>query len=331
MPLLLPSFLSPTSDLQPHAGCLLWCHRCTLKVCVRDQRALIRIVLSVSELTGLSMSWGLTLSSCNFPHSGNFFLLFPEYPPAVWDILGWSDRQCQLPASQPVLDARRRGQPRFPGCWHCLLSSPFLPHLEQLGVWFYFWRHLHLYNHNQLLHLCPTGMLSPPFPNLAGNGHIFRVSTTAAMRGKAFIFLLLSPNTWAHLPSSKPHIVLLPRANLLSLQRVQTLGRAAAEKPSRKNMPRVAAPQKAHMEARQLLPSSFSSMWVVGFVLHAIVLPSYLTHPLPPGSLPMAGMEPGSDHPNGLTRLRGFEASGGPQGSMSSSALVNKEVRLCCK
>lgn len=281
VPLLLPSFLSPTSDLQQRAGCSLWCHHCTLKVCVRDQRALIRIVLSVSELTGLRMSWGLTLSGCNFPHSGIFFLLLPEYPPAVWDLLGWSDQQCQLPTSQPVLDTRRRGQPRFPGCWHCLLSSPFLPRLAQLGVWFYFWRHLRLYNHNQLLHLCPTGMLSPLFPNLAGNGLVFRVSTTAAMWAKAFIFLLLSPNTWAHLPSSKPPVVLLPQANLPSLQRVQTLGRAAAQKPSCKNMPRVAATQRAHVEARQLLPS-FSSMWVVGSVLHAVVLSSYLTHPLPP-------------------------------------------------
>lgn len=174
-PSLLPSLPSPVSDLQQRAGHLLRCHHHALKVCIIDQRALIRIVLSVSELTGLGTRWGLTPSGCNFPHSGNLFFLLPEYPPAVWDLLGRSDRQRQLPTSQPVLDTHRWGQPRFPGCWHYLLSSPFLPRLAQLAVWFYLWRHLCVYNHDQLLHLCPTGMLPPLSHHLAGNGHIFRV------------------------------------------------------------------------------------------------------------------------------------------------------------
>lgn len=156
-PLLLPSLPSPTSALQQRAGCLPQRRRRTLKVCIIDQRALIRIALSVSELTGLGKRWGLTPSGCNFPHSGSLFFLLPEYPSAVWDLLGRSDGQRQLPASQPVLDAHRRGQPRFPGCWHRLLSSPFLPRLAQLAVWFYLRRHLRVYNHDQLLHLCPTG------------------------------------------------------------------------------------------------------------------------------------------------------------------------------
>lgn len=63
--------LPPTSDLQQGAGHLLQCHHHTTpKVCIIDQRALIRIVLSVSELTGLGTRWGLTPSGCNFTHSG---------------------------------------------------------------------------------------------------------------------------------------------------------------------------------------------------------------------------------------------------------------------
>lgn len=174
-PSLLPCVPSPTAGLQQRARCLLRRHHRTLQVCIIDQRALIRIVLSVSELTRLGARWGLTPSGCNFPHFGNLFFLLPEYPPAIWDLLGWSDRQCQLLTSQPVLDTHRRGQPRFPGCWHHLLSSPFLPYLAQFAVWFYLWRHLCVYNHDQLLHLHPTGMLLPLFCHLAGNGHIFRV------------------------------------------------------------------------------------------------------------------------------------------------------------
>lgn len=207
-----------TPGLQQHAGHLPWCHRYMFKVCIIDQTALIRIALSVSELTGLGARWGLTPSGCNLPYSRNLFFLFPEYPPTVWDLLGWSDRQCQLLTSQPVLDTHRRGQPHFPGCWHHLLSSPFLPYLAQFTVWFYLWRHLCVYNHNQLLHLSPTGMLPPLSCHLAGNRHIL---TTAAVSIIALIFLLFSPNVWTQLHSSfskpcptLPHptlVVLLPQ------------------------------------------------------------------------------------------------------------------------
>ncbi|NWT54472.1 GP156 protein, partial [Erythrocercus mccallii] len=46
----------------PDKRCLLQRHHCTLQVCIIDQRALIRIALSVSELTGLGARWGLTPS-----------------------------------------------------------------------------------------------------------------------------------------------------------------------------------------------------------------------------------------------------------------------------
>lgn len=91
VPSVLPCVPSPTAGLQQRARCLLRRHHRMLQVCIIDQRALIRIALSVSELTGLGASWGLTPSGCNFPHSGNLFFLLPEYPPAVWDLFGRSD------------------------------------------------------------------------------------------------------------------------------------------------------------------------------------------------------------------------------------------------
>lgn len=47
-----------------------------------------------------------------------------------------------------------------------------------------------MYNHDQLLHLSPTGMLSPLSCHLAGNRHIL---TTAAVSIIALIFLLFFP------------------------------------------------------------------------------------------------------------------------------------------
>lgn len=164
-------------------------------------------MLSVSELTRLGARWGLTPSGCNFPHSGNLFFLLPEYPPALWDLLGRSDRQRQLLTSQPVPDTHRWGQPRFPGCWHHLLSSPFLPYLAQFALWFYLWRHLCVYNHDQLLHLCPTGMLPPLSCHWAGNVHIFRVLQQKPWASMHSLSCFFPPNVWTHLHNSfsKPH------------------------------------------------------------------------------------------------------------------------------
>lgn len=74
--------------------------------------------------------------------------------------------------------------------------------------------------------------------------------------------------------------------------------------------------------------ASSCSMEVVGSVLCAVVLSSYLTCPLAPGASATGrdGRCLGTDHPDGPATLRDFFAAGGPQGRLSSSALLEKEA-----
>lgn len=121
------------------------------------------------------------MSGCNYPRSANLpsegrpRLLLAERPAALRDVPGRPDRQRQLPAGQPVPDARRGGQPHFPGGRCRLLSSPFLPRLAQLAVWFHLRGHLCVYDYDQLLHLRPAGTLPALYRDQPGNRHVFGV------------------------------------------------------------------------------------------------------------------------------------------------------------
>lgn len=110
----------------------------------------------------LGMGWELALG-CHFPCStslraeGRPWLLLPERAAAVRDVPGRPDWQRQLSAGQPVPNAHRGGQPHLPGGRHRCLDSPLLPRLAQFALRFHLWRHLCVYDDNQLLHLCPPG------------------------------------------------------------------------------------------------------------------------------------------------------------------------------